>query len=88
VGATLQSGGSIGIWQKYFGTGLTMYGMDINPYCKVGVDTQSHALVMTTLVQQVYRGQPARSSRGLLRPCIPQITAAVCKPGVKVDFPS
>lgn len=31
----LQSGGSIGIWQKYFGTGLTMYGMDINPYCKV-----------------------------------------------------
>ena len=40
---TLQSGGSIGIWQKYFGTGLTMYGMDINPYCKVGTPAPTHS---------------------------------------------
>jgi hypothetical protein len=31
----LQSGGSIGLWQSYFGDGLTYYGLDVNPYCQV-----------------------------------------------------
>lgn len=31
-----QSGGTISLWQQYLGDHLTFYGVDINPYCKVG----------------------------------------------------
>jgi hypothetical protein len=56
----LQSGGSIGIWQKYFGTGLTMYGMDINPYCKVGAPGP----IILILMQPAARNPPcSRSAR-------------------------
>jgi hypothetical protein len=34
----VQSGGSIGMWQNYFGPGLVYYGVDINPYTKVLFD--------------------------------------------------
>jgi hypothetical protein len=30
----IQSGGTIPMWQAYFGEGLTYYGADLNPYCK------------------------------------------------------
>ncbi len=31
--AGVQSGGSIGMWQQYFGPGLQYYGVDINYLC-------------------------------------------------------
>ena len=83
VGAPLQSGGSIGIWQNYFGTGLTMYGMDINPYCKVGglthkpmpMSSRADACCSTHTARQ-----PARSSdRRVLEPAASQSATAARK---------
>lgn len=40
----LQSGGSIEMWHSYFGPGLTMYGIDINPYCKASCSANADSV--------------------------------------------
>ncbi len=44
MSVSLQSGGTIEMWQKYFGAGLRMYGVDINPYCRVSSALHVHVL--------------------------------------------
>lgn len=44
MSVSLQSGGTIEMWQKYFGAGLRMNGVDINPYCRVSSALHVHVL--------------------------------------------
>ena len=68
----LQSGGSIEMWHSYFGPGLTMYGIDINPYCKVScwtddAGTWNTICLCTCLAHKAMT--PAAQRSGVLRGC-------------------
>jgi hypothetical protein len=61
----LQSGGSIEMWHSYFGPGLTMYGIDINPYCKASCSANHGVAVLVaglTSAPALANTAPASSS--------------------------